>query len=559
MSELCDDCPPVAYPTDKTRCLPCPRRATPQPAQVAATHQQGLQVAARAASLLDDYMACVKRHFTEECELNVYLPEIEEVAGQLRAKVAESPLTPRVYLVATGEVHEGQETYTRHDSKPPMCDAETLYTRPWSAQVAEPIDSLDTELPCDITVGHVNIRKGCTLRTVVARMQVLYDMALDAANRTINPHMVVVAEPVRQVGGRRHLRDGEPPPPAGPQVPQCPKCGGCREWGGNGLWHHAGCPSSEGRGAWLERLHPSQAILAALKPFADLGAWLFARNLPDETPVVTIGGLNGSAGALTRGHFKAAHQAWQALSSTVEKESNPEDTGPMLDDEGRAMVGASHHYSAENIRALIGDLRAVERGEEVPPLGDRDQRARAGVLWRVIAGLACDVPMAAQGSESEQAAQSDSAINDLRRNPVHQQAGGSENGEAAALRAKRIEAILDLVDECAEAYKRGHLYYSSTARAEIDRSLHLLIEPAANDQRDAARLAEAERLIQIAQWAAMAMRMKSGETFAKHEVTVFAQEFCRDEAGTSPSHAWRKQRFEDYESDRTAQAPGGAA
>ena len=23
---LCEDCPPVDYPTDKTRCLPCPRR-----------------------------------------------------------------------------------------------------------------------------------------------------------------------------------------------------------------------------------------------------------------------------------------------------------------------------------------------------------------------------------------------------------------------------------------------------------------------------------------------------------------------------------------------------
>lgn len=26
-STLCDDCPPVGYPTDKTRCIPCPRRA----------------------------------------------------------------------------------------------------------------------------------------------------------------------------------------------------------------------------------------------------------------------------------------------------------------------------------------------------------------------------------------------------------------------------------------------------------------------------------------------------------------------------------------------------
>lgn len=25
-SELCDDCPPIGYPTDKTRCIPCPRR-----------------------------------------------------------------------------------------------------------------------------------------------------------------------------------------------------------------------------------------------------------------------------------------------------------------------------------------------------------------------------------------------------------------------------------------------------------------------------------------------------------------------------------------------------
>lgn len=27
-SGRCEDCPPVGYPTDKMRCLPCPRRAT---------------------------------------------------------------------------------------------------------------------------------------------------------------------------------------------------------------------------------------------------------------------------------------------------------------------------------------------------------------------------------------------------------------------------------------------------------------------------------------------------------------------------------------------------
>ena len=29
-AELCDDCPPLGYPTDKTRCLECPRRTPPE-------------------------------------------------------------------------------------------------------------------------------------------------------------------------------------------------------------------------------------------------------------------------------------------------------------------------------------------------------------------------------------------------------------------------------------------------------------------------------------------------------------------------------------------------
>jgi hypothetical protein len=40
----------------------------------------------------------------------------------------------QVYLVATGETHEGQETYTRHDSKPPLCDSECLYSSPQDGQ-----------------------------------------------------------------------------------------------------------------------------------------------------------------------------------------------------------------------------------------------------------------------------------------------------------------------------------------------------------------------------------------------------------------------------------------
>lgn len=47
----------------------------------------------------------------------------------------------RVYLVATGVIHEGQETYTRHEaSPPPMCDAELLWSAaPASAPEVDPM------------------------------------------------------------------------------------------------------------------------------------------------------------------------------------------------------------------------------------------------------------------------------------------------------------------------------------------------------------------------------------------------------------------------------------
>lgn len=43
-----------------------------------------------------------------------------------------------------------------------------------------PVDPLDTALPCDIKVGNGTIRKGCKLRTLVARMESLYRMAVAA-------------------------------------------------------------------------------------------------------------------------------------------------------------------------------------------------------------------------------------------------------------------------------------------------------------------------------------------------------------------------------------------
>ncbi len=56
------------------------------------------------------------------------------------------------------------------------------------------------------------------------------------------------------------------------------------------------------------------ALTAALEPFASIGQWMFARDLPDNTPVVQIGHIQGKTTALTRGDFKAAHAALRAAS-----------------------------------------------------------------------------------------------------------------------------------------------------------------------------------------------------------------------------------------------------
>jgi hypothetical protein len=50
----------------------------------------------------------------------------QEAATPAPQEPAE-PVAPKVYLVATGEVYEGRETYTRHDVCPPLADAELLY------------------------------------------------------------------------------------------------------------------------------------------------------------------------------------------------------------------------------------------------------------------------------------------------------------------------------------------------------------------------------------------------------------------------------------------------
>ena len=48
-------------------------------------------------------------------------------------------------------------------------------------------EPLDTSLPCDVKVGHVTISKGVALSVLVARMQVLYDMAQSAIDKPKEP------------------------------------------------------------------------------------------------------------------------------------------------------------------------------------------------------------------------------------------------------------------------------------------------------------------------------------------------------------------------------------
>ena len=71
------------------------------------------------------------------------------------------------------------------------------------------------------------------------------------------------------------------------------------------------------------------------------------------------------------------------------------------------MVGTSHHYTADNIRALVAEYKALESGapEAVERYSNSDHRTRAGVLWRVISALADEVPFAPAMDGGEDAEQ----------------------------------------------------------------------------------------------------------------------------------------------------------
>ena len=116
----------------------------------------------------------------------------------------------RVYLVATGEVHEGQETYTRHDgAPPPLCDAECLYTQAsmeqgeaeslrtavkrftallsgneWAEHLSIDEDAQDLELQITRVIGQLEgLRQQVHARGPVSDEQVEQLRGLDTASR----------------------------------------------------------------------------------------------------------------------------------------------------------------------------------------------------------------------------------------------------------------------------------------------------------------------------------------------------------------------------------------
>jgi hypothetical protein len=82
--------------------------------------------------------------------------------------------------------------------------------------------------------------------------------------------------------------------------------------------------------------------------------------------------------------YSAGWAVWQAA-----RAASPVQQPPMLDDEGRAMIVNSHHYTAANIQAIIDRLKAFADPEQTA-LADWDKidwRGECNVWWRVMSGL----------------------------------------------------------------------------------------------------------------------------------------------------------------------------
>lgn len=70
---------------------------------------------------------------------------------------------------------------------------------------------------------------------------------------------------------------------------------------------------------------------------------------------------------------------------------------PMLDDEGKAMIVNSHHYTVADIRCTVERLqRLADPMQSSDEFNNMDWRGFCNVLWRLMLGLAADLPPAPQ-------------------------------------------------------------------------------------------------------------------------------------------------------------------
>lgn len=118
----------------------------------------------------------------EECLLNwghdpaEYVHTFREALKTINSKAAE-----QVYLVATGETHEGQETYTRHDARPALCDAEVLYSTPTESECRQELGALQAQCAgLEASNGHLSAlvdRHLASLRRAATTMKELHEAA----------------------------------------------------------------------------------------------------------------------------------------------------------------------------------------------------------------------------------------------------------------------------------------------------------------------------------------------------------------------------------------------
>ena len=106
-----------------------------------------------------------------------------------------------------------------------------------------------------------------------------------------------------------------------------------------GAWHKMTRGDVEAVGRELRRLHALAASAPAPQPAPLTSS--FVQTVPDKCDRI-----------VWRNNY------YHLPMAAAPKAAPADDPGAFLDDDGRAMVANSHHYTPENIRALVKQLRA---------------------------------------------------------------------------------------------------------------------------------------------------------------------------------------------------------